>query len=109
MKKLSLFIFSLIISLVLFCGFFVKADATLTMVDGAQVRTAGEYQGLRFQASASSLEGVDEHGFYVALGNHSLDAMRTAIEGGEATVGGNKLVKKAASGEIGRASCRERV
>ncbi|MBO7078255.1 MAG: InlB B-repeat-containing protein [Bacilli bacterium] len=99
MKKITLFIFSLIISLVLFCGFFVKADATLTMVDGAQVRTAGEFQGLRFQASASTLEGVDEHGFYVALGNHTLDAMRAAIEGGEATVGGNKLVKKAASGE----------
>ena len=99
MKKITLFIFSLIVSLVLFCGFFVKADATLTMVDGAQVRTAGEYQGLRFQANASTLEGVDEHGFYIALGNHSLSDMRTAIEGGEATIGGNKLVKKTASGE----------
>ena len=100
MKKIALFIFSLIVSLVILCGLSVKADpATLTMVDGAQVRTDGEYQGLRFQATASSLEGVDEHGFYVALGNHSLDDMRAAIEGGEATVGANKLVKKAASGE----------
>ena len=99
MKKITLFLFSLIVSLVIFCGLYVKADApTVTMVNGAQVRTA-DPAGLRFQATASTLEGVDEHGFYVALGNHSLSDMRTAIEAGETTVGGNKLVKKAASGE----------
>ena len=99
MKKITLFIFSLIVGLVIFCGLSVKADpATLTMVDGAQIRIA-EPAGLRFQASASSLDGTDEHGFYVAVGEHTLDAMRTAIEAGETTVGGNKLVKRSTTGE----------
>ena len=99
MKKITLFIFSLIVSFVLFCGFFVKADVTLTMTDGAQIRTAGEFQGLRFQASASSLDGTDEHGFYLAAGEHSLSDMRTAIEASALTVGGSKLVKKSTTGE----------
>ena len=100
MKKITLFLFSLIVSLVIFCGLYVKADApTVTMVNGAQVRTAGEIQGLRFEATASSLEGSTEHGFFVALGAHSLSDMRTAIEGGSATVGANKLVKKDTTGE----------
>ena len=100
MKKITLFIFSLIVGLVIFCGLSVKADPiTLTMENGAQIRTAGEFQGLRFQASASSLDGTDEHGFYLAAGEHTLDAMRTAIEAGEATVGGRKLVKRSSTGE----------
>ena len=99
MKKITLFIFSLVISFVLFCGLSAQADGTLTMVDGAQIRTEGEFQGLRFQASASSLDGTDEHGFYLAAGEHSLSDMRTAIEAGEATVGGRKLVKRSTTGE----------
>ena len=99
MKKITLFIFSLVISFVLFCGLSAQADGTLSMVDGAQIRTEGEFQGLRFQASATSLDGTDEHGFYLAAGEHTLDAMRTAIEAGEATVGGRKLVKRSSTGE----------
>ena len=100
MKKFVLFLFTLVIGFAVFCGLYVKADPSpLTMTDGAQIRTSGEFQGLRFEAAASSLEGVDEHGFYLAAGEHTLDAMRTAIEAGEATVGGNKLVKKSATGE----------
>ena len=100
MKKITLFLFSLIVSLVIFCGLYVKADApTVTMVDGAQVRTAGEFQGLRFEATASSLEGSSEHGFFVALGAHSLSDMRTEIEKDSKTVGTNRLVKRATNGE----------
>lgn len=100
MKKFILFVFTLVIGFVVFCGLYVKADpASLTMIDGAQIRTSGEFQGLRFAAEASSLEGVDEHGFYLAAGEHSLSDMRSAIETNSATVGTNKLVKRSATGE----------
>ncbi len=100
MKKFTLFIFTLIIGLSIFCGLNVRADAiVLTMVNGAQVRTTGDYQGLRFEASVDTLEGASEHGFYIALGEHSLSDMRTAIEADSATVGGYKLVNKQALGE----------
>ena len=100
MKKFVLFLFTLVIGFAVFCGLYVKADPSpLTMTDGAQIRTSGEFQGLRFEAAASSLEGVDEHGFYLAAGTHGLSDMRTAIEANSATVGGNKLVKKSATGE----------
>ncbi len=100
MKKGFLFIIALVFAFFAFCGFYAKADAiTLTMVNGAQVRTTGDYQGLRFEASVDTLEGASEHGFYIALGEHSLSDMRTAIEADSATVGTNKLVKKQALGE----------
>lgn len=100
MKKGFLFIIALVFAFFAFCGFYAKADAiTLTMTDGASVRTEGTYQGLRFLASVDTLEGASEHGFYIALGEHSLSNMRTAIEADSATVGGNKLVKRQALGE----------
>ena len=100
MKKGFLFIIALVFAFFAFCGFYAKADAiTLTMTDGASVRTEGTYQGLRFLASVDTLEGAFEHGFYIALGEHSLSDMRTAIEADSATVGGNKLVKRQALGE----------
>ena len=99
MKKITLFLFSLIIVLALCCGLYVKADSTITLTDGAQVRTEGEFQGLRFAASVDTLEGTTEHGFFVALGEHSLSDMTTAIEADSKTVGTNKLVKRATTGE----------
>lgn len=99
MKKGFLFIIALVFAFFAFCGFYAKADSvTITMVDGAQVRTEGEYQGLRFQASVNTLEGASEHGFYLAIGEHTLSDMETAIEAGADNVGGNKLVKKNALG-----------
>ena len=98
MKKFILFVFSLIIGLAVFCGLNVKADSTITMTPGASVRTTGDYQGLRFLASVDTLEGSTEHGFFLAIGEHSLSDMQTAIEGGASTVGGYKLVKKVAAG-----------
>lgn len=100
MKKFILFVFSLIIGLAVFCGLNVKATGiALTMTDGASVRTTGEYQGLRFLASVDTLEGSSEHGFYIALGEHSLSDMRTAIEANAEIVGSYKLVKRQALGE----------
>lgn len=98
MKKITLFLFTLLVGLLVISGFNVKADSVVTLTDGAQVRTAGEYQGLRFQASVDTLEGTTEHGFFIALGEHSLFDMTTAIEAESATVGANKLVKKATTG-----------
>ena len=99
MKKFTLFLFTLIIGLAVFCGLNVKATGiALTMTDGASVRTTGEYQGLRFLASVDTLEGSTEHGFFLALGEHSLSDMTTKINAGETTIGGNKLVKKVATG-----------
>ena len=98
MKKFILFVFSLIIGLAVFCGLNVKADSTITMTDGASVRTTGDYQGLRFLASVDTLEGSTEHGFFLAKGEHSLAEMQTAIEAGANKVGDDKLVKKTAEG-----------
>lgn len=98
MKKFILFVFSLIIGLAVFCGLYVKADSVITMTNGASVRTTGTYQGLRFEASVDTLEGSTEHGFFLALGEHSFSDMQTAINAKASTIGGNKLVKKAAEG-----------
>ena len=98
MKKFILFVFSLIIGFAVFCGLYVKADSVITTEPGASVRTTGEYQGLKFQASVDTLEGSTEHGFFLAIGEHSFSDMQTAINTGADTVGGYKLLKKAASG-----------
>ena len=73
-------------------------SGTLTMIKGAQIRTEG-VQGLRFACLASDYfkEGV-EHGFFLAKGSHSKDALVSAITQGDSTISGNKLVKKATSG-----------
>lgn len=100
MKKFILFLFALVMGLAVFCGIKTKATGiTLEMEDGAQVRTEGLYQGLRFEAEVDTLEGSAAHGFYLAIGEHTLTAMRTAIEGGATLVEGNKLVNVPATGE----------
>lgn len=100
MKKFILFLFTLVIGLAVFCGIKTKATGiALSMEDGAQVRTEGLYQGLRFEAEVDTLEGSAAHGFYLAIGEHTLTAMRTAIEGGATLVEGNKLVNVPATGE----------
>ena len=99
MKKFVLFLFSLMLAFSVFCGF-VKADAiVVTMEEGAQIRTEGSFQGLRFKASVDTLEGSSEHGFFLALGEHSSSDMQAAIIAGDTTIGGNKLIKKVAPGE----------
>lgn len=100
MKKFVLFLFALVMGLAVFCGIKTKATGiTLEMEDGAQVRTEGLYQGLRFEAEVDTLEGSAAHGFYLAIGEHTLTAMRTAIEGGATLVEGDKLVNVPATGE----------
>ncbi|MBO7078383.1 MAG: DUF11 domain-containing protein [Bacilli bacterium] len=97
MKKVSLFLYGLIIIFSLYCGLSIKADAiSINLVDGARIRTEG-VQGLRFEASINSTDGVSEYGFYVAKGYHSYDDMTSAISSEEATVGGNKLVNRTSS------------
>ena len=99
MKKITLFLFTLLVGLLVLGSFNVKASSTITLTNGAQVRTAGEFQGLRFAASVDTLEGSTDHGFFLALGEHSLSDMTTAINAEAATVGANKLVKKSTTGE----------
>ena len=73
-------------------------SATLTMINGAQIRTEGT-QGLRFACLSSNYfkEGV-EHGFYLAKGTHTKEAMISAISSASDYISENKLVKKQASG-----------
>ena len=103
MKKFILFVFSLIIGLAVFCGLNIKADGiVVTMEEGAQIRAEGEFQGLRFAATINTLAGVDEHGFYLAIGTWTQSQMETAIEAGADTIGADanerKLLPKPATG-----------
>lgn len=93
-NKFSLLLF-IVLSLFFIVEINVHAAQAITMVDGAQIRTTGEYQGLRFSATASEafLEG-STHGFFVAKGEHSLEAMKNAIENDAERIGDNKLVNK---------------
>ena len=98
MKKFILFVFTLIIGLAVFCGIKTKATGFgLAMEDGASVRVA-DPAGVRFEASVTSLEGSTEHGFFLAIGEHSFSDMTTAINAGANKVGDDKLVKKATTG-----------
>jgi len=93
--KKAIFLFVVILGLFFIgAGLYVHASQSITMTDGAQIRTTGDRQGLRFTATASEAfaEG-SEHGYYVALGEHALLTMTTAIQANEITVGSNKLVK----------------
>ena len=98
MKKIVLGLFILLSSFVLiFTGVNTKAVSIPAMIDGAQIRTTGN-QGLKFSATIDSLEGVTEHGFFVALGEHTKNAIETAVESSATSVGGKKLKKIVVSG-----------
>ncbi len=93
--KKAIFLFVVILGLFFIgAGLYVHASQSITMTDGAQIRTTGDRQGLRFTATATEAfaEG-SEHGYYVALGEHALLTMTTAIQANETMVGSNKLVK----------------
>ena len=66
--------------------------------EGASIRTTGERQGLKFTANVETLTDVLEHGFYIALGEHTTNDMVTAINASEELISGNKLVKKEITG-----------
>lgn len=98
MKKvfISLFI-CLGLVFVLLANVKVSAATAPTMIDGASVRTTGEHQGIKFSAHSDSLG--DKHGFFVALGTHTKDAIATAVAESETTVGGKKLRNVEVEGE----------
>ena len=99
MKKIFLGLFiCLSLACLLFIGVKTHAETGLTITDGASMRTAGEHQGLRFSANVSSLDGITEHGFYIAKGTHTKDDITTAIVGGTGKVAGNNLLKKIVEG-----------
>lgn len=99
MKKIVLGLFILLSSFVLiFTGVKTKAVSAPVMVTGASIRATGERQGLKFSATVDSLEGVTEHGFYVALGTHTQSAMATAAGADANSVGGKKLKKVEVTG-----------
>ena len=100
MKKIR-FLFWLLslIGICVLCPMYVQSDSiSIEMINAASVRKEGEYQGLRFQASVNTLSDTDEHGFYIALGEHTLDSMRNAIENGHDSIGGKKLINKKSNG-----------
>lgn len=98
-NKLLLLLF-IVMSLFFIAQIKVHAAQTISMVDGAQIRTTGEKQGLRFLATAAEEfpEG-SEHGYFVAKGEHSIEDLKTAIESGADRIAGNKLVKKVIDGD----------
>ena len=99
MKKIVLGLFILLASFtLLFLGVKTNALSAPTMVTGASIRATGERQGLKFSASVDSLDGVTEHGFYVALGTHTQSDMATAINADANSVGGKKLKKVEVAG-----------
>lgn len=99
MKKVTLFLFGLIIIFSLYCGLNVKADSIdINLINGARIRTEG-LQGLRFEASINNTEGVSEYGFYVAKGYHSYNEITSAISAGANNVGGDNLVNRTSSQE----------
>lgn len=71
---------------------------TPSMQNGAQIRTTGK-QGLMFTATVDTLENTSEHGFYVAIGNHSVDSIQAAVDADQTTVGENVLKKVVVEGE----------
>lgn len=71
---------------------------TPSMQNGAQIRTTGK-QGLMFTATVDTLENTSEHGFYVAIGNHSVDSIKAAVDADQTTVGENVLKKVVVEGE----------
>ena len=100
MKKILLGLFVLISCFVLlFIGVKTRAVSAPTMVEGASIRATGEHQGLKFSATVDSLGGITEHGFYVALGEHTQSEMATAASADATGVGGKKLKKVEVTGE----------
>ncbi len=100
MKKVLLGLFiCLSFVCLLFAGVNLHAESGLAINSGASMRTSGDHQGLKFSASVTSLEGIVEHGFYVAKGVHTKEAITAAIDADSSTVGTNKLVKKVVDGE----------
>ena len=97
-KVLSVLLVCLSLLFLLFLGVDAKALEAPSMVPGASIRTTGEHQGLKFSASVTSLEGVTEHGFFIAKGEHSAEDIATAVNSSQTQVGGNKLVKKEVTG-----------
>lgn len=98
MKKIILFLFSLIIIFSIYCGINANADSvSVTLESGARIRTEG-LQGLRFEASINSLDNVSEHGFFLALGNHSYDDIKNAANSNANTINGKTLLKKSTNG-----------
>lgn len=101
MKKFILFIYILIMGIFAYGMININANSfSITLENGASIRTGGTYQGLKFQASASEdFDGNTEHGFFIALGLHQYEEMVNAARGNSAYVGANVLVKKATNGK----------
>ncbi|MBQ6817687.1 MAG: Ig-like domain-containing protein [Bacilli bacterium] len=96
-KIFKLFTFVVVILGLVLIGVHASA-ATPSMEEGAQIRTTGN-QGLMFTATVDSIDGTTEHGFYLAIGEHTVSEMNTAIQADEATINGNILLKKQVEGE----------
>ena len=66
--------------------------------DGASIRTTGDRQGLKFNASIETLDEATEHGFYLALGEHSSKDFINAINDESGYIDGNKLLNRIITG-----------
>lgn len=97
MKKIALFLFAFLGLLFTYSLVKINVNATtsgIAMTEGAAIRTTGTYQGIKFQATVTSLPEDSTHGFYVVIGEYTVSDMTTAIASDATTIGGNKLVKK---------------
>lgn len=96
-RILKLFVFFGLVFAFVFISVNVFAS-TITMQDGAQIRTTGN-QGLKFSASVDSLDGTLEHGFYVAIGKHTVEEISEAIKSEAKEIDGNVLKKVEVEGD----------
>lgn len=96
-RILKLFVFFGLVFAFVFISVNVFAS-TVTMQDGAQIRTTGN-QGLKFSASVDSLDGTLEHGFYVAIGKHTVEEISEAIKSETKEIDGNVLKKVEVEGD----------
>ena len=99
LRKTFIFLILLVSTICLIPVIEINASTyTLTMINGAQIRTAG-VEGLRFEAYANvNFNDNVEHGFYVVRGKCDYQTLTNAIENKESTVLGNKLVSKTTTG-----------
>ena len=97
MKVRNLFILLLTLFLILGSST-VFALANVNKNNSASIRTTGK-QGLKFRATVDDLTDSIEHGFYIAIGNHSIDEMIESIENETLVIDSNKVVRAVVDGD----------
>lgn len=79
-------------------GAFTYEPNTISIANGAAMRTVGEHQGLKFNARLSDLPENSERGFFLVKGTHTKDELVNAITNLDSNINGDKIVKKPIEG-----------